>query len=54
VIGQGGQRIREIGTKARIQMERTFDRKVFLQTFVRVRAGWSDDEAALRALGYQD
>lgn len=54
VIGNGGQRIREIGTKARIQMERTFDRKVFLQTFVRVKAGWSDDEAALRALGYQD
>lgn len=54
VIGNGGQRIREIGTKARIQMERTFGRKVFLQTWVRVKAGWSDDEAALRALGYQD
>lgn len=54
VIGKGGARLREIGTKARQQMERTFDRKVFLETWVRVREGWSNDEAALRALGYGD
>ncbi|MEZ0470570.1 GTPase Era [Luteimonas salinilitoris] len=52
VIGKGGTRLREIGTKARQQMERLFDRKVFLETWVRVREGWSDDEAALRAFGY--
>lgn len=54
VIGKGGTRLRAIGTSAREQMERLFGNKVFLETFVRVRAGWSDDEAALRTLGYHD
>ena len=54
VIGKGGERLREIGTKARQQMERLFDAKVFLETWVRVREGWSDDEAALRTFGYHD
>ena len=54
VIGKGGERLREIGAKARQQMERLFDSKVFLETWVRVREGWSDDEAALRAFGYHD
>ncbi len=54
VIGKGGARLREIGTKARIQMERMFDSKVFLETWVRVREGWSDDEAALKAFGYTE
>ena len=54
VIGKGGERLRDIGTRAREQMERLFDRKVFLETWVRVREGWSDDEAALRTLGYHD
>jgi GTP-binding protein Era len=54
VIGKGGVRLREIGSKARLQMERLFGRKVFLETWVRVREGWSDDEAALKAFGYGD
>ena len=54
VIGKGGARLRSIGTKAREQMERLFGRKVFLETWVRVRQGWSNDEAALRALGYSE
>ncbi|UHQ24785.1 GTPase Era [Lysobacter sp. 5GHs7-4] len=54
VIGKGGERLREIGSKSRIQMERLFGAKVFLETWVRVREGWSDDEAALRAFGYHD
>ncbi|MFC5577612.1 GTPase Era [Lysobacter niabensis] len=54
VIGKGGERLREIGTKSRLQMERLFGSKVFLETWVRVREGWSDDEAALRAFGYHD
>ena len=53
VIGKGGTRLREIGSKARQSMERLFGSKVFLQTWVRVRAGWSDDEAALKTLGYE-
>ena len=52
VIGKGGTRLREIGSKARLGMERLFDCKVFLETWVRVREGWSDDEAALKTLGY--
>ncbi len=54
VIGKNGERLKEIGTAARLQMERLFDSKVFLQTFVRVREGWSGDERALRAFGYHD
>ncbi|MDQ3229604.1 MAG: GTPase Era [Pseudomonadota bacterium] len=54
VIGNKGERLREIGTKARLQMERLFGRKVFLETWVRVREGWSNDESALRTLGYHD
>jgi GTP-binding protein Era len=53
VIGKGGERLREIGAAARQQMERLFGSKVFLETWVRVREGWSDDEAALRAFGYE-
>ncbi len=54
VIGKGGSRLREVGTLARSHMEQLFGRKVFLETWVRVREGWSDDEAALRTLGYHD
>lgn len=53
VIGKGGTRLREIGSKARLQMEHLFGSKVFLETWVRVREGWSDDETALRSLGYE-
>ena len=54
VIGKAGSRLKEISTKARLGMERLFEAKVFLETWVRVREGWSDDEAALKALGYGD
>lgn len=54
VIGKGGARLREIGTRARERMQALFDRQVFLETWVRVRAGWSNDESALRTLGYHD
>jgi len=54
VIGKGGARLKAIGQKAREQMQRLFGTQVFLQTWVRVRDGWSDDESALRALGYSD
>jgi GTP-binding protein Era len=53
VIGKGGTRLKEIGAKARLQMERLFGAKVFLETWVRVREGWSDDESALKAFGYE-
>ena len=53
VIGKGGARLKEIGSKSRQQMEQLFGRKVFLETWVRVREGWSDDETALKAFGYE-
>ncbi|MEK0265221.1 GTPase Era [Stenotrophomonas rhizophila] len=53
VIGKAGTRLKEIGAKSRLQMERLFGAKVFLETWVRVREGWSDDEAALKAFGYE-
>ncbi|CAN4279766.1 GTPase Era [Pseudoxanthomonas sp. LjRoot125] len=53
VIGKGGARLKEIGSKSRQQMEHLFGRKVFLETWVRVREGWSDDETALKAFGYE-
>ena len=52
VIGKGGDRLKAISTGARIGMEQLFDRKVFLETWVRVREGWADDEAALGRFGY--
>jgi len=54
VIGKGGARLKEIGSKARLQMERMFNGKVFLETWVRVREGWSGDAAALKAFGYNE
>ena len=53
VIGAAGQRLKDVGTAARLAMERLFERKVFLKLWVRVRENWSDDEAALRRFGYE-
>ena len=52
VIGKGGERLKAISTGARIGMDELFGSKVFLQTWVRVREGWADDEAALGRFGY--
>lgn len=54
VIGDKGARLKEIGTRARLAMEQLFDGKVHLELWVKVRRGWSDDERALRDLGYGD
>lgn len=54
LIGKGGDRLRQIGTEARRDMERLFDCQVMLRLWIKVKAGWSDDERALRSLGYQD
>ena len=53
VIGRGGERLKEIGRRARESMEALFGTKVFLETHVRVKAGWADDERALASLGYE-
>ncbi|MEZ5589475.1 MAG: GTPase Era [Gammaproteobacteria bacterium] len=54
VIGDKGATLKEIGQQARLDMERLFESRVFLETWVKVRQGWSDDERALQQLGYQD
>ncbi len=54
VIGEGGQRLKRIGMEARQDMERLFDSKVMLSLWVKVKGGWSDDERALKSLGYDD
>ncbi|MFO7641653.1 MAG: GTPase Era [Candidatus Competibacteraceae bacterium] len=54
VIGEGGATLREVGRQAREELERLLDRRVYLETWVKVREGWSDDERALRSLGYAD
>ena len=53
VIGAGGRRAKAIGSAARRAIEALLDRKVFLKLWVRVRVGWSDDEAALKQFGYE-
>lgn len=54
IIGKGGQKLKDMGTKSRIDMEKLFDKKIFLQLWVKVKSGWSDDERALNSLGYLD
>jgi GTP-binding protein Era len=54
LVGEGGSRLRSIGTEARKDMEQLFDSKVMLRLWVKIKAGWSDDERALRSLGYDD
>lgn len=54
IIGDGGERIKRIGQDARKDMEVMFDSKVMLNLWVKVKGGWSDDERALRSLGYND
>ena len=53
VIGEGGERIKRIGTEARQELERLWGAKVFLELWVKVRSGWADDEAHLRSYGYE-
>ncbi|MGM0594505.1 MAG: GTPase Era [Pseudomonadota bacterium] len=54
VIGSGGERLKAVGRQARIDMERLFDAKVYLQLWVKVKEGWSDNERILSSLGYRD
>lgn len=51
VIGKGGEVLKEVGTKARLDMERLFGQPVFLQLWVKVKEGWSEDVRLLRNLG---
>jgi GTP-binding protein Era len=53
VIGEGGERLKRIGTEARTELERLTDGKVFLELWVKVRSGWADDDQRLKSYGYE-
>ena len=53
VIGGQGERLKRIGTEARVELEQLLGAKVFLELWVKVRSGWADDEAHLRSYGYE-
>lgn len=53
LIGHKGEKIKEIATQARLDMEKLFDGKVFLEVFVKVRSGWADSAQMLKSLGYE-
>jgi GTP-binding protein Era len=53
VIGQKGARLKDISTQARLDMEKLFGGPVYLEVWVKVKSGWADNEAGLRAYGYE-
>ncbi|RJG27115.1 GTPase Era [Massilia cavernae] len=53
VIGNKGARLKEVSTQARLDMEKLFGGPVYLEIWVKVRSGWADNEAGLRAYGYE-
>ena len=52
LIGKSGEKLKRISTEARQDMEKLFGGKVWLETWVKVRGGWADNERALKSLGY--
>lgn len=53
VIGSKGAKLKQISTEARLDMEKLFDGKVYLELWIKVKSGWADNEAGLRAYGYE-
>lgn len=54
VIGNKGKKLKEISTKARLDIEKLLNKKVFLEVWVKVKQGWADDERSLQSLGYKE
>lgn len=52
IIGKGGAALKKVATSARIEMEDFFQKKVFLQVFVKVEPGWREDKKKLKKFGY--
>ena len=52
IIGGNGKMLKSIGTEARIDLEKFFTKKVYLQTWVKTKQSWTEDVRALKALGY--
>ena len=53
IIGDKGARLKEVSTQARLDMEKLFGGPVYLEIWVKVKSGWADNEAGLRAYGYE-
>jgi len=53
IIGDGGERLKRIGSEARQELEKLLGARVFLELWVKVRSGWADDESHLRTYGYE-
>ena len=53
IIGEKGRKLKEVGTLARIEIEKLLGAKVFLQLWVKVKKGWRDDKKVLNELGYK-
>jgi GTP-binding protein Era len=53
VIGDKGEKLKRIGTEARVELEKLWGGKVFLELWVKVRSGWADDDARVRSFGYE-
>ncbi len=53
LIGKNGEKMKEIATQARLDMEKLFEGKVYLEVWVKVRSGWADDARVLKSLGYE-
>ena len=54
IIGRGGKMLREIGSRARVDIERFLETKVFLEVWVKVRENWRDNETELRNLHFME
>ncbi|MDD2800829.1 MAG: KH domain-containing protein, partial [Methylococcales bacterium] len=54
VIGDNGEMLKKVGTDARLDIEKLLDKKVYIQLWVKVKKGWSDNERALQSLGFND
>jgi GTP-binding protein Era len=53
VIGNKGARLKELSTQSRLDMEKLFGGPVYLEIWIKVKSGWADNEAGLRAYGYE-
>ena len=53
IIGNKGARLKEVSTQSRLDMEKLFGGPVYLEIWVKVKSGWADNEAGLRAYGYE-
>ncbi|MHB8534665.1 MAG: GTPase Era [Sulfuricaulis sp.] len=54
LIGKNGERLKTVGTRARLAMQKIFAAKVHLSLWIKVREAWSENERALRSLGYTE